>query len=147
MAWVIYDAAKMSQMPGSPAAPVNFAPGGDTLKVMLATASYVPDQAAHQFKSSVTNEIAFGTSNYTPGGVALASKTATITAHVFTFDSGDLTWLQHAMGFTNARFAVCYKSTGVDATSLLIGYYDLASDRGNVAGDLVLGTPSGIWAV
>jgi hypothetical protein len=146
MAWVIYDAAKLSQFTGSPAAVVNYATGGDTIKVMLATATYVPDQAAHQFKSSVTNEVAFGSGNYTAGGVTLASKTATVTAHVLTFDSADLTWLQHATGFTTARIAVCYKSTGVDATSLLIAYYDLASDRGNVAGDLVLGIP-GIWGL
>src|SRR5260370_21192542 len=95
MAWVIYDAAKLSRMTGSPAAAVNVAPGGDTIKVMLATASYTPDQTNHQFKSSVTNEVAFGSGNYTAGGVALASKTATITAHVFTFDSADISWLQH----------------------------------------------------
>ena len=118
MAWIPFDAAKSSQMTGSPAAAVNFATGGDTLKVMLSTASYVPDQTAHQFKSSVTNEVTGG--NYTAGGVTLASKTATITSHVFAFDSADLTWLQHATGFSNARIAIMYKSTGVDATSLLI---------------------------
>lgn len=145
MAWVIYDAAKLSQMTGAPAAAVNYATGGDTLKVMLCTATYVPDQAAHQFKSSVTNEVTGG--NYTARGATLASKTATITAHVFTFDSADITWLQHATGFTTARIAVFYKDTAVDGTSLLIAYYDLAADKGNVAGDLVLGTPTGIWTI
>lgn len=50
----------------------------DTLKVLLATSSYVPNLDTHEVKSDVTNEVT-GT-NYTAGGTTLASKTVTVTA-------------------------------------------------------------------
>jgi hypothetical protein len=50
----------------------------DTIKAMLCTSSYAPDQSAHVFKSSVTNEVT-GT-GYTAGGATLGSKTLTYTA-------------------------------------------------------------------
>jgi hypothetical protein len=142
MGWVIYDNAKLLQMTGSA---FNFDTSGDTLKVMLCTSAYSPNQTTHTTKADVTNEVSG--SNYTARGAALASKTATIASHVFKFDCADITWLQHATGFSNARIAVCYKDSGADNTSPLVAYYDLVSDRGNVAGDLVLGTPSGIWTI
>ncbi|MGB8275371.1 MAG: hypothetical protein WCF16_08915, partial [Alphaproteobacteria bacterium] len=55
-----------------------------------------------------------------------------------TFDANDVTWLQSATGFSNARKAVLYKDTGVATTSRLIAYADFAADKGNVAGDLTL---------
>jgi hypothetical protein len=121
----------------------NFDTSGDALKIMLCTVSYVPNQTTDTTKANVTNEVTG--SNYTARGTALASKTATIASHVFKFDSADVTWLQHASGFSNARVAVLYKDSGTDNTSPLVAYYDMGSDRGNVAGDLVLGTPSGIF--
>jgi hypothetical protein len=142
MAWVIYDHIKPLMLSSGA---INFAAGGDTLKVMLCTSGYVPDQTNHQFKNDVTNEVSGG--NYSAGGVTLASKTAIVSAHAFTFDCADLVWLQHATGFTNARIAVFYKSTGVDATSPLIGYTDLGSTQNNVVAALPLGTPAGIFTV
>ena len=49
-----------------------------TIKAMLCTSAYTPNQDTHQYKSSVTNESA-GT-GYTAGGVALAGKTVNYTA-------------------------------------------------------------------
>ena len=140
MAWVAYDTFKSWMANGC--AP-NFGAAGDTLKVLLTTSAYVPDQTTHAYKKSITNEVTG--SNYTAGGATLASKTATVSSHVLTFDSADITWLQHATGFSNARIAVLWKDISNDSLALLIAYYDLTSDRGNVAGDLVLGTPSGIF--
>jgi hypothetical protein len=106
----------------------------DTIKVMLTTSTYTP-AATHEFKSSVTNEVS-GT-GYTAGGATItlsageSSGTTTLTAT-------NVTWSQNASGFSNARYAVIYKSTGADATSPLLFYIDMVSDRGNVSGDLTL---------
>lgn len=49
----------------------------DTIKCMLTTSTYAPNLSTHETKSDVTNEVS-GT-NYTAGGVALGSKTITVT--------------------------------------------------------------------
>jgi len=118
----------------------------DTIKVMLVSSAYVPNVATHDFKDDVTNEVA-GT-NYVAGGVALASKTVVLAGSVVTFDAADATWLQSLAGFSNARYGVMYKDTGVAATSPLIGYLNFVTDKGNVSGDLVIQwSASGIFAL
>ena len=105
----------------------------DTIKIMLTTSSYVPNAATHGTKADVTNEVSG--SNYTAGGATITSPTLTEGSGTVTFDGADVTWTQHASGFTNARYAILYKSTGTDSTSPLIGYYDLATDQTNVGAD------------
>src|SRR5690349_23951113 len=123
MAWVAYDAFKVNQF-SSGLKPIDFSSTGDTIKCMLCTASYTPNQTTHATKADVTNEVS-GT-NYSAGGATLASKSAAVTSHVLTFLSTSITWLQNAGGFTNARIAVMYRSTGgADSASVLIAYYDL----------------------
>ena len=87
----------------------------DTIKVMLTTSSYTPDQDTHQFKSSVTNEVS-GT-GYTAGGASLTSKTFTYTgaSNTNTFDAADTTWSSATI---TARYAVIYKSTDRKSTRL-----------------------------
>jgi hypothetical protein len=76
----------------------------------------------------------------------LGSKTLTLAGGVLTFDAADVTWSQHATGFTNARYAVMYKSTGTPADDTPIAYADFSADKGNVSGDLVLQMDAaGIW--
>ncbi len=92
----------------------------DTLKVMLCTVSYVPDQDAHRYKSDVTNEVS-GT-GYTAGGQALTSVAVSYTGatNVFALDAADSVW--SGATFT-ARVAVVYDSTpGSDSARPLIGY-------------------------
>jgi hypothetical protein len=144
MAWVPFDNHKLRQY-GPAANTIDFSASGDTLKVMLATATYVPDQTNHIFKSSVTNEVT-GT-NYTARGFTLSAKTLSVASHVLTFACGTITWSQNAAGFTNARIAIFYKDTGADGTSALIAFYDFGADKGNVAGDLVLTDPTGFFTV
>jgi len=103
--------------------------GTDTIKVMLTTSAYTPNQATHQYKSDVTNEVT-GT-GYTAGGATLASKTEVITSGVKVFDAADTTW---AGATLTARYAVIYDSTGTDATSALIGYIDFGVDVPAVSG-------------
>jgi hypothetical protein len=108
----------------------------DTLKVMLTTSTYVPAPSTDIFKAAVTNEVS-GT-NYTARGNTITGVTATQSLGTATITGNTVTWLQSATGFTNARYAVVYKDTGVDATSPLIGYIDLVTNQGNTAGDLLL---------
>lgn len=104
----------------------------DTVKVMLCTSAYVPDQDAHIYKSSVTNEVV-GT-GYTAGGATLTTKTMTYdgTTNTIKLDADDITW---ASSTITARFAVIYDSTGTDSTSTLLGYVDFGTDQISSAGD------------
>lgn len=69
----------------------------DTIKVMLTTGDYIPDQDTHQFKSSVTNEVVGD--GYTAGGVTLANKTISYTASTNTvmLDADDAEWTNATM--------------------------------------------------
>jgi hypothetical protein len=98
----------------------------DTIKVMLTTSAYTPDQDSHEFKSSVTNEVS-GT-GYTAGGATLANKSVTQdnTDNEGVFDADDVTW---ASSTITARYAVIYKDTGSAATSPIIAILDFGSDK------------------
>lgn len=99
----------------------------DTIKVMLCTSSYTPDQDAHVFKSSITNEVA-ATGGYTAGGATLANKTLGYTSgtNVIKFDADDVVW---AASTITARYAVIYDDTpATDVTKPLIGYIDFGAD-------------------
>lgn len=133
MAWTLFDNFRLKMMNGNA---INFGASGDTLKVMITTNTYVPDQANHDFKDDVTNEVS-GT-GYTAGGAALASKTLNLASGVVTFDAADQTISQNAGGFSNGRKLVLYKDTGTPSTSPLIAYHSHNADFGNVAGDLTL---------
>lgn len=108
----------------------------DTIKVMLCTSSYAPDQDTHQYKSSVTNEVS-GT-GYTAGGVILSSPTLTYTGSTNTLaiDGGDVSWPSSTL---TARYAVVYDSTpGTDATRPLLMYVDFGADVSTTSGTLTI---------
>lgn len=108
----------------------------DTLKVMLCTSTYTPNQDTHQFKSDVTNEIT-GT-GYTAGGAALASVTLTYNSstNTLTLDAADTTWTGSTL---TARYAVVYDDTpATDATKPLIGYVDFGADQSDSAGTFTI---------
>lgn len=103
----------------------------DAIKVMLCTATYVPSQDTHRYKSSVTNEVV-GT-GYTATGATLTSVAVTYTAgtNVLMFDAADTSW---AASTITARYAVIYDSTpATDATRPLIGYVDFGADVSSTA--------------
>lgn len=112
---------------GTPARVVDF--DTDTIKLALVTATYTPSASAHSVFSDVTNEVT-GT-GYTAGGATIGSPTLTETGGVVTFAGANVTWAQNAAGFSDARYAILYKSTGTGSTSTLIGYYDLVTDQSN----------------
>lgn len=136
MAWVPYDSYLKGMMTGEFTAFVDH--DGDIFKIMLVTASYIPDRATHDYKDDVDANEVSGT-GYTAGGNQIASPTVTVASNVITWDANDpATWSQDAAGFSNARYAILYKDTGVAATSNLIAYNDFGSDKGNVSGDLTI---------
>lgn len=101
----------------------------DVIKVMLTTSAYTPSQTAHQYKSSVTNEVS-GT-GYTAGGATLGSPTVGTSSLTFTFDAADTSWTTSTI---TARYAVIYDSTpGTDATRPLLAYVDFGADVSSTA--------------
>ena len=99
----------------------------DTIKVMLCTNAYTPDQDAHIYKSAITNEVAGG-NGYTTGGATLANKTLTYTgaSNTIKFDADDTQWTSSTI---TARYAVIYDDTpAVDSAKPLLGYVDFGAD-------------------
>lgn len=121
--------------------PTRAAAVSGTLKCMLVTSGYTPDQNTHEFITSAIGSEVSG-SGYTARGNACASPTWTGPdgTGVSTFDANDpATWAQNAGGFTNARRAIFYYDTGVNGTSRLVAYSnDAGADLGNVAADLAV---------
>jgi len=108
----------------------------DTVKVMLTTSSYTPNQDTHVYKSDVTNEVT-GT-GYTAGGQALTSKTVTYDSATNTviLDAADTVW---ASSTITARYAVIYDDAGAsDASKVLLGYVDFGSDQSSTSGNFTL---------
>lgn len=126
MADVIYNSFKKLIMDGS----IDL--DTDTIKVMLVTSAYTPDQDSHDYKDDVTNEVT-GT-GYTAGGATLASVTVTQdnTDDEGVFDAADVTWGSSTI---TARAAVVYKDTGTASTSPLICYIDFGTDKTSSNGD------------
>lgn len=104
----------------------------DTIKVALTTATYTPDQDAHDYFNDVTNEVS-GT-GYSAGGATLANKTVTYTGatNKFVLDADDAAWTTSTI---TARTAVVYDaSPGSDATRPLICYQQSDGDVSTTAG-------------
>lgn len=120
MADVIYNSFKVDQMNGT----IDL--DTDTIKLMLVTSSYVPNQDTHTRRSDVTNEVV-GV-GYTAGGVTLAGKSVTQnnTNNTGVFDANDITITTATI---TARAGVLYKSRGGAASAdELIGYLDFGAD-------------------
>jgi hypothetical protein len=96
----------------------------DSLKVMLCTSAYTPNQGTDRYKAAVTNEVV-GT-GYTAGGVALSSVTVSLTGNVLTLTAAAAAW---AASTLTARYAVIYDSTpATDATRPLIAFANFGAD-------------------
>jgi hypothetical protein len=108
----------------------------DTLKVMLCTSAYVPDQDAHRYKSDVTNEVTGA--GYTAGGAALTSPTVTYTGatNTFALDAADVAWPGSTL---TARYAVVYDAIpATDATRPLLCYVDFGADVSTSVGTFTI---------
>lgn len=99
----------------------------DTVKTMLTTSTYVPNQDTHKYKSDVTNEIT-GT-NYSAGGTTISPLTSAYTGgtNTWNLDGADAAWT--SASFT-CRIAPTYDGTpGTDATRPLLSYVDMGADQ------------------
>jgi len=97
----------------------------NTIKVMLTTSAYVPNQDTHDNKDDVTNEVT-GTA-YVAGGMALGTKTVVQALNVVTLDAADTQW---AASTITARRAVVYDDAGgTAATKRLILWVDFGQDE------------------
>lgn len=114
----------------------------DSIKVMLASSSYTPNAATHDFKNDITNEISGG--GYVADGVVISGMSVSESGGTITVYAGNVSFAQNASGFTNARYAIIYKNTGIASTSPLIGYINFGADRGNVNGDLNIQFTGGV---
>lgn len=102
----------------------NFA--GATMQCSLHTATYVPNQDTDGFFNVATNEVT-GT-NYTAGGVVLASKTNTYDTATDEnrLDAADAAWTTATIA--SIRYAVVWENTaGASTTDPLMSYYDLGA--------------------
>ncbi|HEY8881943.1 MAG TPA: hypothetical protein VIM47_00935 [Dermatophilaceae bacterium] len=103
----------------------------DTVKAVLCSATYTPDQDAHQYASSLTNELAGG--GY--ARVTLAGKTTTYTAGTNThmLDAADFSFPALTGTF---RYLIYLIDTGVAGTSPLVAYVDFGADQTATAQDV-----------
>lgn len=119
----------------------------DTIKAMLTTNSYTPNQDTHDFKNDVTNEVS-GT-GYTAGGVALASKSLAYdtATNTLKYDAADISWTSATL--TAVRNIILYDDTpATDATKPLIAFVTLDQDYACTNGTLsVAWNASGILTV
>jgi hypothetical protein len=103
----------------------------DSIKVMLVTSSYVPDQDAHVYKDvSITGET--NGTGYTAGGVLLTTKTSNYntSTNTIVYDADDCSWANSTL---TARYAVIYDDTPASSKPL-IGYVDFGADASSSAG-------------
>ncbi|QGF20283.1 minor tail protein [Gordonia phage Sixama] len=118
----------------------------DSIKVMLCTSAYTPNQDTHRYKSSVTNEVTGP--GYTAGGATLAGVTVAYDSatNTITLDANDVTWAGSSL---TARYAVFYDSTpATDATRPLICYWDFGQDEVSSSGNFTLTlSASGLIAI
>lgn len=105
----------------------------DTIKMMLCTVLYVPDQATHKFKSSITNEVVGA--GYVAGGVTLAGKTLVydVPSKIMILDCNNPLW---AVATITARYGVIYDDREAAAADKeLIGYIDFGTDQSTAGVD------------
>lgn len=135
-AFNLYDKFRLRQASGQGAADLSTA----SIKAMLVSSAYTPDQAAHEFRSSLSGEMANG-GGYATGGIAVGADTIALNAGTglvtVDFDDSTLVWSANGSGFSTARRVIFYVVIGSSATDILIGYSDdFGANLGNTAADL-----------
>jgi hypothetical protein len=97
-----------------------------TVKCLLTSNTYVPNQDTHQYVSDITNEVSGA--GYTAGGVTLTSKTNSYNTSTNTvaLDAADPTWA--TITIAEIRYAVFYIDSGTPSTSPLLCYMDFEAN-------------------
>lgn len=118
----------------------------DSLKLMLCTSAYTPDQDTHRYKSSITNEVS--APGYTAGGAVVGSVAVSYdtSGNVLSFDGADVTWPASTI---TARYGILYDSSPAsDATRPLILYVDFGGNISSTAATFTMSwDAAGIGAV
>lgn len=110
----------------------------DTVKLMLVKSAHTPNYTTDVYASSLTtNQVTVGTA-YTAGGPTLGACSITVSTSFAIFKCATISIDTDAAGFSTARWGAIYKSTGDLATSPVIAWVDLGSDRANTAGPLLI---------
>lgn len=99
----------------------------DTIKLMLVTGGYTPNQGTDNFRDDLGANEASGGSGYTAGGFTLASKTLAVATLTLNWDAADIS--QAITGGPFAfRYGVYYKARGgVASADELVGYVDFGA--------------------
>jgi hypothetical protein len=133
----LYDVFRRKQTSGNGA--VNLTTS--TIKMMLVTGAYSPNQNTHDFRDDLGATEVSGT-GYTAGGNVLSTVTVSMDGSGnVTIDANDpATWSQDVGGFTNARRAIIYVARGgaASADELIAYSNDFGADIGNAAADLTV---------
>jgi hypothetical protein len=130
----LYDIFRRKQASGTGAVDLSAL----TVKCMIVTGTYSPNQNTHDFADDLgANEVS-GT-NYAAGGNTLANPVVALdgSGNVSVDFDDPATWAQHASGFNDGRRAIIYVDRGGAASAdELIGYTDdFGAAKGNVDGD------------
>lgn len=101
----------------------------DDIRIALLTNAYTPNIDTQEFWSEVVANEAAGT-GYTTLGIQLTTPALNLDIGTdrVAFDADDVSW-NAAGGALTARVILCFKNTGVAATSPLIAYYDFSQDE------------------
>jgi hypothetical protein len=114
-------------------APASF-DSGDTIKCMLTTSVYAPNQDTDQDHANVTNEVAGA--GYTAGGDTITTFLVTQTANVIDIDGDDAQWT--SASFT-ARYAVVYDDQpAASADKPLMSYINFGADETVASGTFTI---------
>jgi len=113
----------------------------DTIKWMIIDNVTAPSAATHDYINDLSANEVSGT-GYTAGGETLGARTITGTTTV-NVDVPDTVIAQNAGGFSDGYYAVLYKDSGVESTSIIIGFVPLTGPVGNVSGALTLQIDAG----
>jgi hypothetical protein len=111
---------------------------GGSIKVLLVTDSYSPDDTNHQFVSDIIAREVTGT-GYTTLGKPLTGRTQTWdtanTPHRLIFKADNLTWPSSTI---TARGAIVFRDTGSATNSPLWCYFDFGSNQSSVGSDFIV---------
>lgn len=117
--------------------------GSDTIKVAMITNSSTPNFETHDHWSDLSGNEVSGT-NYSAGGVALASITLANASGTLKFDAADTTWSTATI--SSARAAVVYDDTLTNDP--LICLVNFGADYASSAGTFqITWNAAGIWTI
>jgi len=143
MAWVAFHKWKQGQLDLSavPGGAVDF-DAASGLQLLLLTSAIDPASHVATWQDitemlSTASVAEVAGSNY--ARKTLAGNDVTVSAGTVTVDASDpAAYSQHASGFNDARYAILAKKDASDASAVVVAYYDLGANKGNVTGALSL---------